>query len=76
MGCSVKALKEAVQSYKAIYPEGRIIVAVAAVVADDLEQLEKVEAGRTNYALHFEDGRKITVNNQSQVELFLLQQLQ
>lgn len=65
-----KALKEAVQSYKAIYPEGRMIVAVAAVVAENLEQLEKVEAGRTNYALHFEDGRKITVNNQSQVDLF------
>lgn len=63
-------MEKAVERYKAIYPEGRIIIAVAAVVAEDSEQLAKVDEGRTNYALHFEDGRKITVNSLSQVEVF------
>ncbi|RRR87803.1 LLM class flavin-dependent oxidoreductase, partial [Streptococcus pneumoniae] len=52
------------------YPEGRFIVAVAAVVTENEDEKALVEEGRTNYALHFKDGRKITVNTKEQLEEF------
>lgn len=65
-----EAMISAINKYKQLYPKGRLIVAVAAVVAEQDHELAIVEEGRTNYALHFKDGRKITVNTTAQVEMF------
>lgn len=67
---NVDMLRSAVKSYKQQYPEGRFIVAVAAVVTENEKDKELVKDGRTNYALHFKDGRKITVNTKEQLEAF------
>ncbi|UBV35268.1 MsnO8 family LLM class oxidoreductase [Staphylococcus xylosus] len=67
---NVDILRSAVKSYKQQYPEGRFIVAVAAVVTENENEKALVEEGRTNYALHFKDGRKITVNTKEQLEEF------
>lgn len=67
---NINVLKQAISTYKSIYPEGKVIVAVAAVVTETQDDQDLVEEGRTNYALHFKDGKKITVNTKSQVETF------
>lgn len=67
---NINVLKQAISTYKSIYPEGKVIVAVAAVVTETQDDQDNVEEGRTNYALHFKDGKKITVNTKSQVETF------
>jgi len=66
-------LYKAIHKYKSEYPEGRVIVALAAVITDNETERRMVEAGRTNYALHFEDGRKITVNTKEQLADFKAQ---
>ncbi|MBO3065539.1 MsnO8 family LLM class oxidoreductase [Staphylococcus shinii] len=70
---NVDTLRSAVKSYKQQYPEGRFIVAIAAVVTENENDKALVKAGRTNYALHFKDGRKITVNTKEQLEDFINQ---
>ncbi|WP_436862652.1 MsnO8 family LLM class oxidoreductase [Staphylococcus caeli] len=66
-------LHKAIRKYKSEYPEGRVIVTVATVITDNEAERQMVEAGRTNYALHFEDGRKITVNTKEQLDDFTAQ---
>ncbi|MGD6886474.1 MsnO8 family LLM class oxidoreductase [Staphylococcus shinii] len=70
---NVDTLRSAVKSYKQQYPGGRFIVAIAAVVTENENDKALVKAGRTNYALHFKDGRKITVNTKEQLEDFINQ---
>lgn len=63
-------LHKAISTYKAHYPEGKIIVALAAVVSENDEDSALIEEGRTNYVLHFNDGRKLTLSSKHQIEDF------
>ncbi|MDN6571461.1 MAG: LLM class flavin-dependent oxidoreductase, partial [Staphylococcus equorum] len=67
---NIETLQQALKDYKQQFPEGRVIVGVAAVVSENKEEQALVKEGSTNYALHFDDGRKITVNTKEQVETF------
>ncbi|UQW82058.1 hypothetical protein [Staphylococcus edaphicus] len=67
---NVDVLHKSIKAYKQRYPEGRVIVGVASVVTENESDRVLVEEGRTNYALHFKDGRKITVNTKQQLETF------
>ena len=63
-------LQKAIRTYKAFYPEGRIIVALAAVVSNSEAEYALIEEGRTNYVLHFDDGQKLTVSSEHQIDDF------
>ncbi|WP_454909890.1 MsnO8 family LLM class oxidoreductase [Staphylococcus saprophyticus] len=67
---NIDVLHQSIKAYKAQYPEGRVIVGVATVVTESESDKALVEEGRTNYALHFKDGRKITVNTKQQLDTF------
>ena len=63
-------LHKAIRTYKTFYPEGKIIIALAAVVSNSESETALIEEGRTNYVLHFDDGQKLTVSSEHQLEDF------
>src|SRR5699024_4737743 len=63
-------LHKAIRTYKAFYPEGKIIIALAAVVSNSEAESALIEEGRTNYVLHFDDGQKLTVSSEHQIDDF------
>src|SRR5699024_12857704 len=48
----------------------RIICAFAAVVSNREAEYALIEEGRTNYVLHFDDGPKLTVSSEHQIDDF------
>src|SRR5699024_2994518 len=53
-----------------VNPDGRIIGDLAAVVSNSEAESALIEEGRTNYVLHFDDGQKLTVSSEHQIDDF------
>src|SRR5699024_10732974 len=63
-------LHKAIRTYNTFYHEGKIIIALAAVVSNSESESALIEERRTNYVLHFDDGQKLTVSSEHQLEDF------
>lgn len=63
-------LREAVQEYRNIYPEGKFIVAIASFAAVTQEEAEEEARHYKIYKIHLESGRSLSVQSLEQVELF------
>lgn len=63
-------LKEAIQQYRKIYPEGKFIVAVASFAAETQTAAEQAASDYKIYKIFTESGRSMSVRTLDQVEAF------
>lgn len=66
-------LEEAVQTYRNLNPDGKIIVAVAALAAPAQEEAEALAGSDKVYRIHLESGKSLTVQSLEQVSSFAKQ---
>lgn len=64
------ALEEAAEAYHSLYPEGRFIVSIPAVVTADGSQKLPFRFSQRHYELLFDSGERIVLNTKQQVEEF------
>ena len=67
----IKLLKQVVGAYKNKSEDGTLIVALSAIVTEDDETKQRIKKENQYYQLSFENGRKLRVLTQKQVDNFL-----